>query len=90
MGCVSDGGLKITAVEHFTPPEDLNRDGGEEENGPTCTKVTLSGKLPKTEKFLRIKNTCNCTDYNGFDVDELTTIRAALQNALPQIQAEVR
>ena len=89
VGCVTDSGLKITTVEHFTPPEDKSgnentgANGSNEETDHTCTKITFNGKFPKTEKFLRIKNTCNCTDYNGFDVDELTTIRAALQGSLP-------
>ena len=88
VGSEANGGLKVTKFEHFTPPEDLHGDEGEEENGPTCTKITLSGKLPKGEKFLSIKNSCNCLAYNGFDMAELATIRAALQNSLPKSEVK--
>ena len=88
VGSETRGGLKVTAFAHFTPPDDLHGDEGEEDNGPTCTRITLSGKLPKGEKFLSIRNSCNCLAYNGFDVTELNTIRAALQNSLPK--SEVR
>ena len=80
--------MKVAKFEHFTPPEYLHGDEGEEESGPTCTKITLSGKLPRGEKFLSIKNSCNCLAYNGFDLAELAAIRAALQNSLPKSEVK--
>ena len=89
VGSKTNGGLKVTSFEHFTPPEDLPGDEGEEDNGgPTCSKITLSAALPKDEKFLHIRNECNCLDINGFDVDEINTIREALQGALANNEAE--
>ena len=83
-GSETDGGLKVTEVEHFTPPEDLLGDDGEEGAGPTCTRITLSGKLPKDGKLLSIKNSCNCLARGGFDIAEVARIRAALQDSMPK------
>ena len=88
VGNETDNGLTVTAFEHFTPPDDLMGDEGEENEGPTCTKITLSAKWPKGEKFLHIKNSCNCLAYNGFDMEEIQTIREALQNSLPTTEVE--
>ena len=102
VGCVTNGGLKVIAVEHFTPTEDksgdtggntgMNTDGnnGEEETNHTCTKITFDGKFPQSEKTLRIKNICNCTDYNNFDTDEINKIRATLQDSITRARMEVR
>ena len=88
VGCETNNGLTVTAFEHFTPPDDLMGDEGEENEGPTCTKITLSATWPKDEKFLHIKNTCNCLAYNGFDMTEVQTIREALQNSLPKMEVK--
>jgi len=84
-GSETNNGLTVAAVEHFTPPEDLqDEDDGEENTVHTCTMITLSAALPEGEKFLHIKNSCNCLNYNGFDMEEVQAIRTALQNSLPK------
>ena len=88
IGSETNGGLNVTAFEHFTPPEDLPQDKDEASEGETCTKITLSAAFPKGETFIHIKNSCNCLDYNGFDTKRIQIIREALHNSLPKTEVK--
>jgi len=83
VGGETNNGMTVTAVEHFTPPDDVMGDEGEESESPTCTKITLSAAWPEGEKFIHIQNSCNCLVYNGFNMEEVRSIRETLQNSLP-------